>query len=41
METERLVITEFTPAMAREVHENSLDGDTRRFVPDSLKAACY
>ena len=36
METERLIITEFTPEMAREVHENSLDEDTRRFVPDEV-----
>lgn len=36
LETERLVITEFTAAMARDVHENSLDGDTRRFVPDEV-----
>ena len=36
IETERLVITEFTPDMARAVHENSLDEDNRRFVPDEV-----
>ena len=36
LETERLVITDFTPDMARAVHENSLDGDNRRFVPDEV-----
>ena len=36
LETERLIITEFTPDMARAVHENSLDEDTRRFVPDEV-----
>lgn len=36
LETERLVITEFTPDMAQAVHENSLDEDTRRFVPDEV-----
>ena len=36
IETERLVITEFSPEMARAVHENSLDEDTRRFVPDEV-----
>lgn len=35
-ETERLIITEFTGDMARDVHENSLDEDTRRFVPDEV-----
>lgn len=35
-ETERLIITEFTAEMARDVHENSLDEDTRRFVPDEV-----
>ena len=34
IETERLIITEFTPDMAQAVHENSLDEDNRRFVPD-------
>lgn len=34
--TERLTITEFTPDMALAVHENSLDDDTRRFVPDEV-----
>lgn len=36
VETERLIITEFTPEMAQAVHENSLDEDTRRFVPDEV-----
>ena len=36
LETERLTITEFTPDMAQVVHENSLDEDTRRFVPDEV-----
>ena len=36
IDTERLVITEFTPDMAQEVHENSLDEDNRRFVPDEV-----
>ena len=36
IETERLIITEFTPDMAQAVHENSLDEDTRRFVPDEV-----
>lgn len=36
LETERLTITEFTPEMARAVHENSLDEDNRRFLPDEV-----
>ena len=36
IETERLIITEFTPDMARDVHLNSLDRDNRRFVPDEV-----
>ena len=36
IETERLTITEFTPDMAQAVHENSLDDDNRRFVPDEV-----
>ncbi len=36
LETERLFITEFTPDMAQAVHENSLDEDNRRFVPDEV-----
>lgn len=36
LETERLVITEFTPEMAEDVHKNSLDEDNRRFVPDEV-----
>ena len=36
IETERLIITDFTPDMAEAVHLNSLDGDNRRFVPDEV-----
>lgn len=36
IETERLIITEFTSDMAQAVHENSLDEDNRRFVPDEV-----
>lgn len=36
IETERLIIKEFEPDMAQAVHENSLDGDNRRFVPDEV-----
>ena len=36
IETQRLIITEFTPDMAEAVHENSLDADNRRFVPDEV-----
>ena len=36
IETERLVVTEFAPDMAQAVHENSLDADNRRFVPDEV-----
>ena len=36
VETERLIITELTADMAQAVHENSLDEDTRRFVPDEV-----
>lgn len=36
IETERLVITDFTPDMAQAVHQNSLDEDTRRFLPDEV-----
>ena len=36
IETERLIIKEFTADMAQAVHENSLDEDTRRFVPDEV-----
>ena len=34
--TERLIITRFTQDMARAVHQNSLDDDNRRFVPDEV-----
>ena len=36
IETERLIIKEFDLSMARAVHENSLDEDNRRFVPDEV-----
>lgn len=36
IETERLLITEFTMDMAEAVHLNSLDADNRRFVPDEV-----
>lgn len=36
IETQRLIITEFQPEMAEAVHLNSLDEDTRRFVPDEV-----
>ena len=36
LETDRLAIAEFTPEMARDVYENSLDEDNRRFVPDEV-----
>ena len=34
LETNRLIITNFTPDMAQAVHQNSLDEDTCRFLPD-------
>ena len=36
IETRRLIIKEFDLSMAKAVHENSLDDDTRRFVPDEV-----
>ena len=36
IETERLIITRFTMDMVQAVHENSLDEDNRRFVPDEV-----
>ena len=36
LETQRLIITEMSPDMAEDVHKNSLDEDTRRFVPDEV-----
>ncbi len=36
IETERLVITDFTLDMVEAVHLNSLDEDNRRFVPDEV-----
>ncbi len=35
-ETDRLMITELTMDMAQEIHENSLDEDNRKFVPDEV-----
>lgn len=36
IETERLIITEFTLDMAKTVQANSVDEDNRRFVPDEV-----
>ena len=36
IETERLMITEFTLDMAQIVQENSVDEDNKRFVPDEV-----
>lgn len=36
IETSRLLITDFTLDMSRDVHLNSLDEDNRRFVPDEV-----
>lgn len=36
IETERLLITEFTMDMAQTVQENSVDEDNKRFVPDEV-----
>ena len=36
IETERLLITEFTLDMAQTVQENSVDEDNKRFVPDEV-----
>lgn len=36
LETNRLMITEMTVDMAEAVHNNSLDEDIRRFVPDEV-----
>lgn len=36
IETERLLITDFTPDMAKAAHLGSLDEDTRRFLPDEV-----
>ncbi|HAV90532.1 GNAT family N-acetyltransferase [uncultured Eubacterium sp.] len=36
IETDRLIITEFSLDMAEDVHKNSLDEDNRRFVPDEV-----
>ena len=34
VDTDRLLIVEMTMDMAMDVHKNSLDEDTRRFVPE-------
>lgn len=36
VETDRIIITEFTMDMVEDVHKNSLDEDNRRFVPDEV-----
>ncbi len=36
IETNCLIITEFDMSMAESVHQNSLDEDNRRFVPDEV-----
>ena len=36
IETERLIITEFTMDMAQAVQENSVDEDNKKFVPDEV-----
>lgn len=36
IETKRLIITEFNDEMIESVHINSLDEDTRKFVPDEV-----
>lgn len=36
LETERLIVTDFTEDMIMDVHLNSLDEDNRRFVPDEV-----
>ena len=36
IETDRLLITEFSMDMAEDVHRNSLDEDTGRFMPDEV-----
>lgn len=36
IETERLIITEFTMDMAQVVQENSVDEENKKFVPDEV-----
>lgn len=36
LQTNRLIICEFSIDMAEDVHKNSLDDDTRRFLPDEV-----
>ena len=36
IETQRLVITDFTPEMAMDVHLGSMNEDMRRFLPDEV-----
>ena len=44
IETEKLIITEFTMDMAQIVQENSVDEDNKRFVPDEVswrRLSCF
>lgn len=36
LETERLIISDFTHAMVHDLHINSLDDENQRFVPDEV-----
>jgi hypothetical protein len=36
IKSERLLITELTMEMVRDIQKNSLDEDNRRFVPDEV-----
>lgn len=36
IETERLIITEFTMDMAQVVQKNSVDEDNKKYVPDEV-----
>lgn len=36
IETPRLIITDLDPSMAWDIHQQSLDEDTRRFLPDEV-----
>lgn len=36
IETERLIITEFTEQMSESVYKNSLDDDTKKYIPDEV-----
>ena len=41
IETERLIITEFTMDMAQVVQENSVDEDNKKFVPDEVTQIAF